>query len=178
MSDKKRLMVWSVVGTFIVFLMAAGWHFLYSDVLKSGITAAIAPVNESPWEHAKLFFVPALIWYVILYFIAGRKFPNFVFSHAISLPAMPPLMLGLYYAYQLFIPESLAIDIALSYVVIALGQLIAYKLTVSKCRLSGPGYAIASFAIVLGLLALFIVFTYDPPHLEIFMDPESGGYGT
>ncbi len=177
MSDKKKLMVWSVIGTFIVFLLAGGWHFLYSDVLKSGVTAAIAPVNESPWEHAKLFFVPAVIWYVILYFIAGRRFPNFVFSQALTLPLMPALMLGLFYAYQLFIPHNLAVDLTISYIIVALGQFIAYKLTVSKRDLSGPRFTAAAMAIVLGLLALFIVFTYSPPRFDIFMDPKSGRYG-
>jgi hypothetical protein len=177
MSDEKKLMVWSVVGVFIVFLLAAGWHFLYSNVLKSGITAAIAPVNESPWEHAKLFFVPAIIWYVILYFIAGRKFPNFVFSHAAALLVMPALMLGLFYAYRLFIPDNLAADIILTFIVIALGQLMAYMLTVSKFSLSGPGYITAAMAIVLGLLVLFTVFTYYPPHCDMFMDQTSGRYG-
>lgn len=177
MSDKKKLMVWSVIGTFIVYLIAPVWHFLYSDLLKSGVTALIAPVNESPWEHAKLFFVPAVIWYVILYFIVGRKFPNFIFSHATALPAMPAIMLGLFYAYKLFIPESLAIDIALSYVVIALGQLIAYKLTVSKLNLSGSGYTAAAMAIILVMLAVFTVFTYSPPRFDIFMEPEIGKYG-
>lgn len=177
MSDKKKLMIWSVIGTFVVFLLAGGWHFLYSDILKSGVTAAIAPVNESPWEHAKMFFVPALIWYIILYFIAGRKFPNFVFSHAVSLLVMPVLMFGLFYTYQLFVPDNLIVDIIISFVVIALGQLIAYKLTVSKRSLSGPVYTVVSLAIVLGLFVLYTVFTYNPPHFEIFADPESGRYG-
>ncbi len=177
MDDKKKLLVWSIAGIFITFLLAAGWHYLYSDVIKCGITAAIAPVNESPWEHVKLFFMPALIWYVILYFIAGRKFPNFTFSHAVVLPMMPALMLALFYGYQLVLAESLAIDIIISFIVVAAGQLIAYALTVSKLKLSGTRYKTAAMVIVMAMLALFIFFTYDPPRCDMFFDRSEMKYG-
>lgn len=177
MSDNKKLKVWSIAGIFIVFMLSGGWHFLYSDLLKSGVTAIIAPVNESPWEHAKLFFIPALIWYVILYFIVGRKFPNFIFSHAVSLIVMPLLMLLSFYAYQIFIPENLIIDIILTFIVVAVGQLLAYKLTTSKRNLSGQRYNIAAMAIVLALLAVFTIFTFNPPHWDIFLDTEKMKYG-
>lgn len=176
MSDKKKLFVWSIIGVFITFILAGGWHFLYSHGFKSGITAAIAPVNESPWEHAKLFFVPAIIWYAVLYFIVGKKFPNFIFSHAIVLPVMPAIML-LFYGYQLVLPDSLVIDIIISFIVLALGQLIAYSLTILKCRLSGAGYSMAALAIVLAMLALFIFFTYNPPHCDLFFDRSEMKYG-
>lgn len=177
MGDRKKLKTWSIIGIFVTFLLAAGWHYLYSDVAKCGVTAAIAPVNESPWEHAKLLFVPAIIWYVILYFIAGRKFPNYIFSHAAALPVMPAMMLLLFYAYQLVRPESIVIDIIIAFIVLALGQLIAYSLTVSKYRLSGAGYNTAAMAIVLGMLALFTAFTYSPPRWEIFFDSSQMKYG-
>lgn len=177
MDDEKKLKVWSIAGVFITFLLAAGWHYLYSDVIKSGVTAAIAPVNESVWEHAKLFFMPAIIWYVILYFIVGRKFPNFIFSHAVVLPMMPAMMLLLFYAYQLVLPESLAIDIIISFIVLALGQLIAYSLTVSKHALWGAGFRAAAMMIVIGMLALFTAFTYSPPHWDMFFDSGEMKYG-
>lgn len=175
--EKKLLKRWSIIGVFITSLLASGWHFLYSDVAQNGITAAIAPVNESPWEHSKLFFIPAIIVYVLIYLIAGRKFPNFIFSHAVALLIMPVMMLILFYAYRLVLPDSLAADIILTFVVIALAQLLAYKLTVSKCKLSGAGYNIVAAAIVLAMLILFITFTYYPPHLTPFQDPNDMHYG-
>lgn len=175
--EKKLLRKWSIIGVFITFILASGWHFLYSDLLQKGITAAIAPVNESPWEHSKLFFIPAILVYVLIYFIVGRKFPNFVFSYAITLVIMPAMMLLLFYAYQLVIPDSLAADIVLTFIIIAVGQLIAYKLTVSKLKLSGTGFNIVSALIVLGLLAVFITFTFSPPHWTPFQDPNDMHFG-
>ena len=175
--EKKALRGWCAAATLLTFLLATFWHFLYSDFLRCYIAAAIAPVNESPWEHAKLFFLPAVITYLILYLIIGRKFENFVFSHAVSLLIMPFLMLLLFYAYQLVIPENLAADIALTYIVIAIGQLIAYKMTVSGTKLSGAVFKAASALIVLGLLVLFAVLTFFPPHCGIFFDSNSMRYG-
>jgi hypothetical protein len=175
--EKKLLRRWSIIGVFITFLLDGGWHFLYSNVMQNGIIASIAPVNESPWEHAKLFFIPAIIVYLIIYLIAGKKFPNFIFSHAVSLLLMPVMMIALFYAYQIVIPDSLAADLVLTFIVLALGQLIAYKLTVSNLKLSGIGYNTAAAVIILAILAVFIAFTYNPPHWTPFMDPEKLKYG-
>ena len=172
----KKLKVWSIIGVFITFAIAGGWHFLY-EVLPCGVIGAIAPVNESPWEHAKLFFVPALLWYVALYFIVGKRFPNFLFAYSISLLVMPTLMLLLYYAYLPFIGESLAANLINSFVSFAIGAYIAYRLTRSKKDFSGVPYRIAALLIVLALLVVFTAFTIAPPHIGLFWDPSSQLYG-
>ena len=172
----KKLRNWSIIGVFITFAVAGGWHFLY-EVLPCGVIGAIAPVNESPWEHAKLFFVPALIWYIVLYFIVGKRFPNFIFAHSIALLVMPALMLLLYYIYLPFIGESLAANLINSFVSIAAGAYLAYRLTRSKKDLSGARYRIAALVIVLVLLAVYTFFTFSPPHCGLFWDPSSKLYG-
>ncbi len=173
---EKKLRVWSIVGVFITFALAGGWHFLY-EVLPCGVIGAVAPVNESPWEHAKLFFMPALIWYIVLYFIAGKRFPNFIFAYSLSLFVMPALMLLLYTIYLPFLGESLAANLINSFVSFAVGALIAYKITRSKRNFSSTSYRIAALLIVLVLLAVFIVFTFWPPHSGLFWDPSNQLYG-
>ena len=49
---------WGLVFTLAV-LGGAALHFLY-DVWPNPLTAVLAPVNESVWEHLKLFFWPTL----------------------------------------------------------------------------------------------------------------------
>jgi hypothetical protein len=177
MDEAKKLRNWSIIGTFVVFIISGGWHFLYSDVLRNPVIGLIAPVNESPWEHLKLVFVPAIIWYVILYFIVGKKFPNFLFSHAVALLIMPVYMLLSYYTYHSFLKETLAVDIMNTYITIALGQFIAYKLTVSKLKLSGPRFKAAAVAIVLGIFAVYAAFTFAPPHWPMTLDINVMKYG-
>ena len=172
----RKLRKWSIIGVFVTLAIAGGWHFLY-EALPCGVVAAIAPMNESPWEHAKLFFLPALIGYVVQYFIVGRHYPNFIFAHSIALLVMPALMLALYYAYVPLTGESLAANLINSFVTIAAGAWIAYRLTVSKKNLSNRPYCIAALLIVLALLAIFITFTFSPPHCGLFWDPSSQHYG-
>jgi hypothetical protein len=80
-----------------------------------------------------------------------------MFSHAIVLPLMPATMLLLFYGYQLILPENLTVDIMITFIVVALGQLMAYVLTVSKLDLSCTGYKAAAMIIVLTMLAVFII---------------------
>lgn len=173
---EKKLRIWSIAGVFITIAIAGGWHFVY-EAAPSGIIGAIAPVNESPWEHAKLFFVPALLWYAALYFIVGKRFPNFIFAHSIALLVMPALMLLLYYAYHPFIGESLVANLINSFVSIAAGAFIAYRLTRSKKDFSGVRHRIIALLIVLALLVVFTAFTFDPPHGGLFWDPSAQHYG-
>lgn len=172
----KKLRKWSIIGVFFSFAIAGGWHFLY-EAAPCGIIAAIAPANESPWEHAKLFFLPAIIWYTAQYFIVGRRYPNYIFAHSIALPAMPALMLALYYAYVPLTGESLAANLINSFVTFAAGAWLAYRLTVSKKNFSRGIFKVAALLIVLALLAIFITFTFAPLHYALFYDTSAGHYG-
>lgn len=147
------------------------------EALPCSVIGVIAPVNESPWEHAKLFLVPVLLWYVALYFIAGRKPPNFIFAHGMALLLMPVFMLLLYYAYQSFFEETLPLDLVNAFVTVAAGAFLGYRLTVSKKDFSAVPYRIAAPAVVVALLAVYAVFTYSPPHCDLFWDPSAHLYG-
>lgn len=171
-----RLKRWSIIGVPIAYTLAGGWHFLY-NALPYGIIGVISPVNESPWEHAKLFFIPVLLWYAALYLIVGRHFPNFIFAHGMALLFMPVLMLLLYYSYQSFFEETLPLDLVNAFVTIAAGALLAYRLTLSKKDFSALPYRIAALVVVLALLAVYAVFTFWPPHCGMFWDPSAQRYG-
>ncbi len=179
MSDRdsrKKLRKWSIIGVFVTFALAGGWHFLF-EVLPWPPLGVIAPVNESPWEHAKLFFAPALIWYTVQHFIVGKRFPNYAFAHSAALLLMPALMLLLYYAYVPLTGESLAANLINSFVTLSAGAWLAYRLTVSERDFSGEGYKTAAMVIVLALLAVYAVFTFWPPHARLFWDSSSRLYG-
>jgi hypothetical protein len=174
--DKKKLRKWCVIGGFVALALATLWHFVY-DWLPCGFLSVLSPVNESPWEHAKLFLVPPLIWYAVMYFAAGKRWPNYAFSCAVSLVAMPALMLLIYEVCHLLGVDSLPVDIANSAVSIAFGMWLTYRLTVSGWKLSGPVFSAAAAVILIGLLALYAALTYYPPASPLFMDPPTGQYG-
>ena len=61
--------------TWIAFVIAAlagsGLHFLHT-LLPCPVTALIAPVSESLWEHLKILFWPGLIASLVLARLEGR----------------------------------------------------------------------------------------------------------
>ncbi len=172
----QKLMCWSLIGIVVIFLIAGLWHFLYVW-LPGPLTAVLSPVNESPWEHVKLFFMPVLIYFIIGRLTVGKAYPNFTFAHAAVLPLMPLLMLGLYFLSRAIGIGSLAVDLVNTLVVIAAGLLTAYGLTVSDKRMDGTAYRLASQLIVLALLIVFAILTYFPPHIPIFQDSNTLQYG-
>ena len=172
---RKTLRTWFIAGAFVIFGLAALWHFVYAWI-PHGITAVIFPVNESVWEHVKLFFFPAILFYVLQYFAIGKKFRNFIFAAGSSQIIMPGLALILFYFYReaLGIAESLLIDIIITFVCICIGQLIAYRMTIRK-RLTGR--AAFSFIIAILMLAALGLLTFFTPKTGIFMDNGTKGYG-
>ena len=166
---EKTLKKFSIAGVFVIFALAVFWHFLH-DLMPNTVTAAMSPVNESLWEHTKLFFCPALIWYTVMYFAAGKRYPNFLFSHAVVLVAMPVSALLLHKLYRLFTTDHIVVlDIAITFAVIAAGSYAAYKLTVSRLKLSGAVFRIATALVVVTLAVLFVVWTFHPPAHPLFI---------
>jgi hypothetical protein len=88
-------------------------------------------------------------------------------------------MLLLYYAYSglLGIEESLVLNLINSFLTVVLGSFIGYRLTVSRRNFATTAYHIAAMVIVIGMLVVYIMFTYHPPHCHMFYDPSQGKYG-
>jgi cation transport ATPase len=172
----RNLKKWCIIGIFVVLALAGLWHFVY-DWLPSAILGSISPVNESPWEHTKLFFIPPLVYYIVLYAIAGRHYPNYMFACAISLLIMPALMLLLYGIYSSFIEETFVFDMVNSVVTVTAGLLTAYLLAVCRFKLHGRVFKVAAIIIMLGLIAMFHWLTFNPPSHPLFLDKNTMQYG-
>jgi len=145
--------------------------------IPNGFTATIFPVNESPWEHIKMFFFPAIIFYVAQYFIVGKNYKNFIAAHGASIVLMPIMMFTMFYGYRLGlkIPESLNLDIVITFIAIALGSLIAYKMTLSE-----KDYFKLNKLVPIVLVVLYLTYsllTFFTPHKPLFYHDELDLYG-
>ena len=175
MLNNKKLLLWSLLFLPILLALSGAWHFFYVWLPNIAV-GLIAPANESPWEHAKLVFLPCIFYYIVLYFIVGRKYPNFVFAHCVSVLAMPVAMLLFFYGYELIgIKGSLPMHILNMAVSLAAGALLAYRLTVSLRDYKR--YTLVAAALVVLLGAVFVLFTFFPPQCNLFLDRSGGYYG-
>jgi hypothetical protein len=174
--NNKKLITWQIIGVFVIFGIATAWHFIYVQI-PNAVTATIFPVNESPWEHIKMFFFPAIIYYVVQYFFIGKKYKNFIAAHGASIVLMPIIMFAMFYGYRLGlkIEESLNLDIVITFISIALGSLIAYKMTVSE----KPHYKMTKLVpiVVVVLYLAYSLLTFFTPHVPLFHHEELDLYG-
>ena len=174
--NKGIVLKWELWGIVFVLLLGALWHFIFQLSGECKIIGAIAPVNESVWEHLKMGFWPLCIFAVIEYYFIGKRANNFLFAKAAALYIIPVIIALVFYTYTAIIGyEILAVDIASFAVAVVIAQLISYKI-MTLDRL--PQYAnyIAAFFIIM-LAVVFAIFTFNPPDLPIFFDGEAGIYG-
>ena len=154
---------WGLVFTLAV-LGGAALHFLY-DVWPNPLTAVLAPVNESVWEHLKLLYWPFLMAGFVLCFRAAdapRAWSGFLLAQLV----MPAAMLGTYYTLRAcFGVHALWLDVTLYYLVLALGFWLAYRLHRSG-RLAFLAGVLVSLVGLYG--AALVLFTMAPPELPIF----------
>ncbi len=89
---------------------------------------------------------------------------------------MPLVIVIIFYSYTAYTGYSiLAVDLSSFVIAVVVGQVSSYKL-LNKLQLSQRFNWLGLSLLILGAL-LFIVFTFFTPHLEIFRDPVSNGYG-
>ena len=155
----------------LVFVLTAAagaaLHFLY-DLWPNVLTAVLAPVNESVWEHLKLLYWPFLA--AAFYLTRGAEDGRHGWcALLLGLLAAPVLLLGAYYplAYG-FSLHGLALDILLYLLSLAGGFFLAYRLQPRWL----PGSVCGIFVIAAGLYgAALALFSFAPPELPIFLPP-------
>ena len=154
-----------------VLAAAAGTalHFLYT-ISPNLISALLAPVNESVWEHLKLLFWPVLGAAVVLSARAPCRIRLWC-GFLTALLAMPVFLLGMYYLLRRLGLSGLALDILLYYVTIFGGFWLAW-------RLQRAGRLQRHCGILLMLVILYgaglILFTFAAPPLKLFTPPAAG----
>jgi hypothetical protein len=174
--ERKKILSWEMWGILFISLAGALLHFTFELSGEWTPMAVISGVNESTWEHFKIGFWPAFIWAFIEFFVFGRKTKNFFFAKGISFLVMPLVIAGLFYGYTwIFRIESLAIDIVIFIIAIAVAQVVSYKIILTKKR-KKAGNIIGAILIIAGLI-MYSTLSYYAPKCPIFKDPVTGGYG-
>jgi hypothetical protein len=173
---ERSVLRWELVGVGVIFLAGSLFHFLFDWSGGLAPVGVIAAVNESVWEHFKIAFWPALIYAIIEYPFLRRYTNNFFIAKAIGIYVMPLVIAAIFYGYTaIFGEEILAVDILIFLVAVALGQFASYKILTLQ---QWPRWLCGVGVVMVILLAVaFGVFTFYPPHLGVFRDAVSGGYG-
>lgn len=171
----RSIRLWQLFGFAVTSLGGTLLHFLYDWLGEAAWVAPFSGVNESTWEHMKLLF-----WPIFLYAIAQSFF--FKDRGDFWCVKLRGILLGLALIPVLFYTCNGVIDktpdwfnIAIFFVSAAAAYLYETRLFEAErvaCR--SPKWAVA---VLCGLAALFVVFTFLTPEIGVFRDPLTGSYG-
>ncbi len=164
MNRLKRNMIIGVVFVLITGVLS---HFLYEWTGNSFLAGLFTPVNESVWEHMKLLFFPMLFYSLILIIASKESYDCLASSLCFGILTGTLLIPVLFYAYTSLLGKNvLALDIATFALSVIWAFWSAYRLTLS-CRLK-PYAGLLCILVCLFFLC-FLLFTYRPPDLKIFI---------
>lgn len=158
---KRRWIIAWVLTTLAGVLL----HFLYIW-LPNPLTALIAPVNESVWEHLKLLFWPYLAAAWLLVRWEADPWQAWT-GHLLALLVMPLGLLGSYYALKAgFGVERSWLNIALYALWLGIGFALARHVGASR---RAAQYAPALLLAVCLWAVLLTLFTFSAPALPVFL---------
>jgi hypothetical protein len=174
--EGKSALGYELAGIVFIVIIGTTLHFTFELSGNQPVVGVFSAVNESVWEHLKLGFWPALLWALIEYRYIKKSTNNFFFAKTAGIYLIPIVIPILFYSYTAVLGESvLVIDILTFVVAVIVGQLASYKLLTYR-RLPHLLSKISLFALAL-LGVAFVLFTFYPPHLPLFRDPVTSGYG-
>ena len=181
---KIKLILWEI-GSFIwVVLAGSALHFPFELSEFWTPLAFISAVNESVWEHLKMYFWPGLIFALVQYTYTRDVANNYWYAKLASLIVTP---LGIIFSFYGYLAISLPLygqgffvmDLMTMVVGLVLASIVSYKIMV-KPPMKRPqkkniltGYLI--------MTAMFSTFTFFPPKIFLFENyfgyEYSGDYG-
>lgn len=174
--QKKSLAWWQFCGFCTVSLLGTLLHFLFDWSKNSLFVAPFSAVNESTWEHMKIYFFPALLFAVIQSRYTGKQFNNFwcvkligIIIATISIPVI------FYTANGAFGKTPDWVNIIIFFIANAIGFVLEFVLF-QKSSLSCKRKWLPILIFII-IAILFVIFTFFTPRLPLFLDPLSGSYG-
>ena len=174
--DQKRFGYSEAIGCVVIYLMASVLHFVYP--LSGGATLAIifGAVNESVWEHVKIFSTAYIGWALIQLLWLRVPFRRYVVAKCAGLYLLSGGIVGFFYLYTAFTGRAiLIVDLIASAITVCLAQFCSYRLTV--CEQDTRELFAPALMLLMLYYLMFFSFTVFPPRLGMFRDPITGGYG-
>ena len=110
----KKLRRWEIANFLVVGIAGPLLHFAYEWSGHNSIIAAFSAVNESTWEHMKIFFLPLFLMTLLEMMVFTERYRNFLAVKTVAVLAGTALIPVLYYTYTgVWGRGSMAADIAI-----------------------------------------------------------------
>lgn len=169
---------WEVAGLFFVLIWGNLFHFVYDWSGQNYLVAAVAAVNESVWEHVKLLTLPWVLWSVAEAIALRRSREGSVLiGRALGLAAGAAFIIAAYYTYVGVTGANVSlVNVLIFQVAVLLAFFVSWRVQ-DRGKLRGKGWAALGVLVLLSMAALAVYWTYFPPALPLFTDPQTGQTG-
>ncbi len=173
-SDNKNVGIWAFCAFAVVCFFGSVLHFLY-DWTSSKAVAPFSAVNESTWEHMKIFFFPTFLFALVQYPFFGKHTNGYwctkIKSTLIGLLLIPVIFYTLQGAFGTT-PDWVNISIFfLSAFVAYFWEYKTFKKQID-CK-----WSTLAFVLFVSLAILFAILTFFPIEIPLFQDPTNGSFG-
>ena len=163
-----------IIGAVFGILVGAGDHFLY-DRTQWVWTSVFSAVNESPWEHLKLYFFPVMLFMIVEWFFVDDK-AKLLFAKTVQVVAGMVFIIGFFYGYlALSHTDNVFVDIASFAVAMIGGFWLSYRILKSDRVPKMPAWPWVAALLI--ILVFFQLMTWRPIHIPVFQDTETRLYG-
>ena len=170
---RRQILYWEIGAFVFIMLTGSAFHFVYELSGFNGFAALFGSVNESSWEHLKLFFWPGLVFFLVQHAFVKEFANNYWWGKAMALLITPFGVLASFYFYlgivlPIYGRGFLWADISTGAFGVLLGNIVAYRIiTAPQYKPSRAGAG----RLVMGLMTVaFLTLTYFVPKFFIFED--------
>lgn len=171
LKPNSKLFLWEIGCVFWICFAGSSLHFAFELSDYWAPLALIAAVNESVWEHLKIYFWPGLIYALVQYTYTRGIANNYWLGKVVALIITPITITASYHAYMYWVTTSgtdtsVGAILMIMFLGVLVGQMCSYRILTSepfdfvRRRYVAAGYA--------SLVLMFSAFTYFPPQLFLF----------
>lgn len=145
------------------------FHFIYDWSGNNRIVGLFSAINESTWEHMKLVFFPMLLYSIYMNKKLKNVYPCVSSALLFGILFGTLLIPTIFYTYTGVLGRNLSVlNISTFIISVLIAFYSVYKLSLS-CRLED--FQDSLEILVLFFAACFLLFTYNPPNIGIFIGP-------
>lgn len=168
---------WELIGLLVTLAAGNLLHFVFDWMGQNEVAGAFASVNESVWEHMKLLAVPWILWSLVEALALRKEHQPILMARALGLLTGLAAISILYYTYVGITGTSVQlVDVLIFQIAVLLAFWCSRRVN-KTTGLRGLGWNLLGLLLLLGIWAVFVMWTYAPPSLPLFTDPQTGQTG-
>ena len=170
-----KIKTWQIITVIICTILGILLHFSYEWLGENVIVGLFSAINESTWEHLKLLFYPMVFMAIIGFFVIGGKSYNYWFAQAFGILTSILFTIIFFYTYTGVIGANYAwLNIGIFIMAVLLGGYVTYKLLTARKIYDAE---VVSILFLIIFVFCFMLYTFEPPQIQLFEDPITSSYG-